>query len=149
MKPALPKVAFVCLGNACRSQMAEGFARTYGADVMSPASAGLMPAIAVPVETRQAMMEKNIDISRHTPKGLESFPPGGFDLLINMSGFQVPGYPDARVWDVRDPYGSGLDTYRVVRDQIEMLVMNLILELRRRSIGSKRVTRTAPRPPCS
>ena len=38
------RVLFICIGNSCRSQMAEGFARTYGADVTIPASAGLATA---------------------------------------------------------------------------------------------------------
>ena len=45
------RVLFVCVGNACRSQMAEGFARAYGKDVMVPESAGLAPAMTVPDET--------------------------------------------------------------------------------------------------
>ena len=48
------RVLFVCVGNACRSQMAEGFAHAYGADVMEPHSAGLAPAMAVPVVPRSA-----------------------------------------------------------------------------------------------
>jgi len=59
---ALKRVLFVCIGNACRSQMAEGFARAYGADVMIPASAGLAPAMNVARDTKTAMAEKDIDI---------------------------------------------------------------------------------------
>ena len=59
---------FVCIGNACRSQMAEGFARAYGGDVMEAASAGLSPAVAVPPDTIRAMDEKNIDIRGQFPK---------------------------------------------------------------------------------
>jgi arsenate reductase len=42
------RVLFVCVGNACRSQMAEAFARAYGSDVLVPASAGFIPAAKVP-----------------------------------------------------------------------------------------------------
>ena len=59
------RVLFVCVGNACRSQMAEGFARTYGSDVMIPASAGLAPASGVASATIRAMDEKNIDLRDH------------------------------------------------------------------------------------
>ncbi len=85
----IERVLFVCLGNACRSQMAEGFARTYGKDVMAPESAGLAPAMAVPQETQEIMAEKNIDISTQCPKPLSLFPPGHFDLVINMSGYPI------------------------------------------------------------
>ena len=42
--PGLKKVLFVCIGNSCRSQMAEAFARVYGSDILVAASAGLAPA---------------------------------------------------------------------------------------------------------
>ena len=127
------RVLFVCLGNACRSQMAEGFARAYGKDVMMPESAGLAPALAVPVETRQTMDEKNIDISSQFPKPVSVFPRGHFDRIVNMSGYPMPGFPMATEWKVHDPIGGTPEQYRVVRDQIEHLVMKLILDLRRSS----------------
>lgn len=126
------RVLFVCLGNACRSQMAEGFARVYGADVIDAASAGLTPAMTVPAETLETMAEKNIDISTQFPKPLSIFPRGHFDLVINMSGHAAPGYPEARKWTVSDPIGGSPAQYRASRDAIEQMVMMLILELRRR-----------------
>ena len=125
------RVLFVCLGNACRSQMAEGFARAYGKDVMIAESAGLAPAMTVPAETREAMAEKNIDISAQFPKPIEILQPSRFDLILNMSGYPLPGCPGAIEWKVRDPIGGTPEQYRAARDQIERLVMNLILELRR------------------
>jgi arsenate reductase (thioredoxin) len=131
----LARVLFVCLGNACRSQMAEGFARTYGKDVIAPESAGLAPAMAVPVETQQTMAEKNIDISKQCPKPVSLFPPGHFDLVINMSGYPISGLSSATEWKVRDPIGGTPEQYRATRDHIEQLVMKLILDLRRKNNG--------------
>ena len=131
----LARVLFVCLGNACRSQMAEGFARTYGKDVMAPESAGLAPAMAVPLETQQTMAEKNIDISAHCPKPVSLFPPGHFDMVINMSGYPISGLSSATEWRVRDPIGGTPEQYRATRDLIEQLVMKLILDLRRKNKG--------------
>jgi arsenate reductase len=128
----LPRVLFVCVGNACRSQMAEGFARTYGKDVMAPHSAGLAPAMVVPEETRQTMAEKNIDISAQFPKPVSLFPNAHFDLVVNISGYPIPRYPTAVEWKVNDPIGGSDELYRATRDQIEQLVMKLILELRRK-----------------
>jgi arsenate reductase len=125
------RVLFVCLGNACRSQMAEGFARTYGSDVMTPDSAGISPAMLVPLETRQTMAEKNIDVSDQFPKPVDMFPDKQFDIVVNMSGYSVPGYPQAREWKVADPIGGTAEEYRAVRDYIEQLVMRLVVELRR------------------
>src|SRR5580698_6940777 len=99
------RVLFICIGNSCRSQMAEGFARTYGGDVLIAASAGLAPAYMVAQDTVRAMEEKNIDIRDQFPKGLKQLGRAHFDLFVNMSGYDLP--PDietpVRRWDVADP----------------------------------------------
>jgi arsenate reductase (thioredoxin) len=127
------RVLFVCVGNACRSQMAEGFARAYGKDVMTPESAGLAPAMTVPEETRQTMAEKNIDISTQFPKPVNLFPPGLFETVVNISGYRIPGYSQTLDWKVNDPIGGSPAEYRAARDQLEQLVMKLILDLRRKN----------------
>jgi protein-tyrosine-phosphatase len=77
------------------------------------------------------MAEKNIDISAQFPKPIEILQPSRFDLILNMSGYPLPGCSAAIEWKVRDPIGGTPEQYRAARDQIERLVMNLILELRR------------------
>jgi arsenate reductase len=84
------RVLFICIGNSCRSQMAEGFARTYGADVMIAASAGLAPAFMVAQDTVRAMDEKNIDLRDQFPKSLKQLGRAQFDLFVNMSGYDLP-----------------------------------------------------------
>jgi arsenate reductase (thioredoxin) len=126
------RVLFVCIGNACRSQMAEGFARTLGGDVMIPASAGLAPAVVVAPDTIRAMDERNIDLRDHFPKSLRHLGRANFDLVINMTGFFLPAEFKGRIvdWDVADPVFMDYTEHCEVRDTIEQLVMNLILELR-------------------
>ena len=126
------RVLFLCLGNSCRSQMAEGFARAYGADVIAAQSAGLTPAIDVAPLTLQVMREKNIDLGDAFPKGLDAVIGNGTDLIVNMSGHKLPAKSAAPVedWEVRDPIGESEEVYRDVRDEIEQRVMRLILELR-------------------
>ncbi len=121
--------------------MAEGFARTHGQDVMAARSAGLMPTIMVPRETSTAMREKGIDISGQFPKGLKDVMPEQMELVINMSGYPLPGVPKSvvRIWSVKDPMGKNPKVFNRVRDEIEGLVMNLIEELRRAHIGSAAV----------
>jgi protein-tyrosine-phosphatase len=127
------RVLFVCLGNSCRSQMAEGFARRYGSDVMDPASAGLSPARTISPLTRLVMREKNIELETHFPKGLDALG-GEFDLIVNMSGYKLPAMTaPVNEWNVEDPIGEGEEIFREVRDQIEHQVMHLILALRRES----------------
>ena len=134
MTPASRKrVLFVCIGNACRSQMAEAFARTYGSDVMIPASVGLMPAHAVAPQTVRAMDEKNIDLRQQFPKLLRHLGRADFDLVVNMSGFFLP--PEFKAWravdwEVADPVQMEYEEHCRIRDMIEALVMKLVVQLR-------------------
>ena len=132
-KTAKRRVLFVCIGNACRSQMAEAFARKYGSDILTVQSAGLAPAGILPPLTRQVLTEKNIPWEGQFPNGLESFTGEPFEVVVNLSGKRLPpAFANARLieWDVRDPIGESESVYRAVAVQIEGLVMRLILELR-------------------
>lgn len=131
--PKKLRVLFICIGNSCRSQMAEGFARKYGSDVLIPASAGLAPAYIVAPDTVRAMDEKNIDIRDQFPKTLKHLGRAQFDLFVNMSGHDLPPENETpvRVWDVADPVAEDYDTHCKIRDEIETRVMGLILEMRR------------------
>lgn len=114
--------------------MAEGFARAYGSDVIVPASAGLMPALSVAADTIRAMSEKNIDIRSHFPKSWRHVGIGRFDLVVNMSGCPLPHhvhFPPVQEWSVSDPVAMKYKEHCRIRDGIEKLVMQLILELRR------------------
>lgn len=130
---ARKKVLFVCIGNSCRSQMAEGFARMYGSDVMEARSAGLMPAPMIAPLTLKIMEEKNIRLDGYFPKSFEDLGGDKFDLLVNMSGVKLPSKLNVKVeeWTVRDPMGEKEPVYRDVANQIEGLVMRLILGLRK------------------
>ncbi|MCU1236680.1 MAG: protein tyrosine phosphatase [Candidatus Solibacter sp.] len=134
MMPALRKrVLFVCIGNACRSQMAEAFARSYGDDVLIAASAGVAPAVKLAPDTIHAMEEKNIDIRDHFPKGLRHLGRAEFDIVVNMSGMFLPETLGARIvdWEVADPVSMEYSEHCEIRDDIEQRVMKLVLELRR------------------
>lgn len=125
------RVLFVCIGNSCRSQMAEGFARAYGSDVIDAHSAGLSPAMIIQPETKQVLLEKNISTEGQFPKDLQTVLNDSFDVVVNMSGerLQIPGVRMIN-WTVPDPIGLPEMFYRTVATQIEGLVMRLILDLR-------------------
>jgi len=128
------RVLFVCIGNACRSQMAEAFARAYGGDVLIAASAGLHPASFLAPHTIRAMSEKNLDLRDHFPKSIRQLGKRArFDLVVNMSGFPLPDRMEApeREWDVPDPVSMSYEDHCTVRDRIESLVVQLVAELRR------------------
>jgi len=128
---AKKRVLFVCIGNSCRSQMAEAFARVYGHDVMDPHSAGLAPATSIAPMTAQVLGEKNVAIGDQFPKGLDMMARVPFDIVVNMSGSKI-ALPGARLieWPVVDPIGQKDEVYRAVAERIEGLVMRLIIELR-------------------
>ena len=128
---AKKRVLFVCIGNSCRSQMAEAFAQAYGADILEVQSAGVAPANYIAPLTKQTLGEWNLNIDHHFPKGLDGMRSHMFDVVINMSGtpLRLPGTLVID-WMVQDPIGQSPEFYRTVATQIEGLVMRLILELR-------------------
>ena len=83
--------------------------------------------------TKKVMEAKNINIDEISPKDLTKVDLPGLDLVINMSGRRLPTRlpVETREWKIEDPIGKPEEFYLVVRDQIEMQVMHLVLELRR------------------
>jgi arsenate reductase (thioredoxin) len=114
--------------------MAEGFARCYGSDVLEAESAGLAPAAIVQPMTKKVMEEKNINLNGIIPREIASLDLNSFDLIVNMSGRKLPVNAAAEVqdWAVEDPIGKDEAVYIGARDKIEMRVMRLILELRKK-----------------
>jgi arsenate reductase (thioredoxin) len=122
----------MCLGNICRSPMAEALARKYGSDVLEVSSAGLTPAINTTPYTRKVLEEKNVDLGDHVPRRFYDLDLSQYDLIVNMSGSMLPknlGVP-VEDWQVDDPMGRSEDDFRAAREVIEMLVMRLILRVR-------------------
>jgi len=115
--------------------MAEGFANHYGKDVLQAASSGLAPTVIVARETIDTMSEKNIDISHQFPKKFDPIEARDADLIVNMSGFVLPGKLTVPIeeWKVRDPFGDSMEVYMQSANDVEMKVMALILRLRRES----------------
>jgi arsenate reductase len=84
MEPAIkkPRVLFLCTGNSCRSQMAEGWARHLKGDLVEPCSAGLDLRPLNPVAVR-VMAEAGVDISRQRPKHIDELP-GEFEYVVTV-----------------------------------------------------------------
>jgi arsenate reductase len=126
------KVLFLCLGNICRSPMAEAMARKYGSDVLEVSSAGLTPAMNTTPFTRSVLQEKNVELGDHLPRRFRDLDLANYDLIVNMSGSALPktlGVP-IEDWKVDDPMGGTEDEFRAARETIEMLVMHLVLRAR-------------------
>ena len=115
--------------------MAEGFANHYGSDVLRAASAGISPVTSIVAPTVATMQEKNINVSLHVPKLYDPRFADRYDLVINMSGYKLPGSPPRNLqeWTIADPFRSSAAVYRTVRDELEQKVMRVILQFRRES----------------
>jgi len=132
---ARTKVLFLCIGNACRSQMAEAIAKHAASDVIEPSSAGLVPFGEIPSTTLSVLEERGISAEGQSSKPLRSEDLAAADVVINMTGrpgktiFTEP-VSNIEDWDVGDPYGFNLSVYRGIRDQIETRVEDLARRLR-------------------
>jgi arsenate reductase (thioredoxin) len=129
------KVLFLCIGNACRSQMAEAIARHTASDVIEPSSAGLVPFGEIPLTTLAALNERGISAEGQTSKPLREEDMSAADIVINMTGRSgatifTEQLQHVEDWDVGDPYGSDLAVYREICHQIEARVDDLARRLR-------------------
>ena len=124
-----PAVLFVCVHNAGRSQMAAGFLRHLAADRVDVLSAGTAPADSINPVAVEAMLEVGIDIREAVPELLLSDTVKHSDVVITMGcGDQCPVFPGIRYedWALDDPAGQGIETVRLIRDDIQSRVLRLI-----------------------
>lgn len=122
------KVAFVCIHNSCRSQMAEGWAKYLGSDVLEVYSAGTEEYHEVKPLAVKVMEEAGVDMSSHYPKLLTDIPEE-IDILITMGcGVVCPFVPcqHQEDWGLTDPSGGHIEGFRGTRDIIKEKVENLI-----------------------
>ena len=124
------RLLFVCVENACRSQMAEGFARARAADGVAVWSAGSRPAQRVHPKAVRLMAEVGIDLTPHSPTGLDDLPQGeAWDLLVTLGCDDAcPHLPARRRvdWDLPDPKEMDDPDFRRVRDEIADRVARLM-----------------------
>jgi protein-tyrosine-phosphatase len=126
------KVLFVCTENACRSQMAEGFANHHGKNIIEAFSAGSKPSGEVNRNAIIVMKEKGIDISDYKSKSFNILPYDKFDYIISMGCQSLcPYFPETKniEWKIEDPKEKSLDFFRKIRDEIENKVADLIVQL--------------------
>lgn len=122
------KVAFVCIHNSCRSQMAEAWAKKLGSDVLEAYSAGTQNYLEVKPLAVKVMEEARVDMSEHFPKLLDDIP-SKIDILITMGcGVECPYVPcnHREDWGLIDPSGGSIDDFRKTRDIIKEKVLDLI-----------------------
>jgi arsenate reductase (thioredoxin) len=127
-----PRVLFVCVHNAGRSQMAAAYARAIAGARVDVLSAGSDPASAIHPIVLMAMRERGIDLARELPKLLRDDDVEASDVVITMGcGDACPVYPGKRYvdWELADPAEKSIDEVRAIRDEIESRVRELLCEL--------------------
>jgi arsenate reductase len=124
------KVLFLCTGNSCRSQMAEGLLGHINPDQYEVFSAGLKPSVVHPKAIR-IMQEIGIDISEQCSKSVGEFAEDSFDIVVTVCDYAKESCPAfggdvQRIhWSIPDPAGvigdeeKLLESFRAVRDQIK------------------------------
>jgi arsenate reductase (thioredoxin) len=117
-----PRVLFLCTGNSCRSQMAEGWLRHLAGGRFEAASAGTAP-VGVNPGAVAAMREVGIDISSQRSKNIDEFAPDQLDLVITVcdrAKENCPVLPGVRMlhWLFDDPAHKEFSEFQRVRDEI-------------------------------
>jgi arsenate reductase len=132
------RLLFVCTANACRSPMAEGFARHYGNGQIEVFSAGIAPG-ALDLRAVRVMAEKQINIASHVPKSVSKIALDEMDLVVTLCDYAqqyCPGGPPAQHrlhWSIPDPSSRWapdwlvLRTYRNVRDDLSSRIRDLVI----------------------
>lgn len=130
------RTLFVCIGNSCRSPMAEAIANARHADVIDAFSAGLGPAPIVQALTFACLRENGVELDpQKKPQQLTKADWASADLIVNISGHGVLAViPDYKgkilIWEVPDPIGQPMAVYRIARDLIDQQVDALADALR-------------------
>lgn len=137
----MKKVMFLCTGNSCRSQMAEGFARELGKGIIETHSAGLMPAGTVHPRAIAVMNEAGIDISHHKSKTIDPKLMEKMDIIVTVCGnaeASCPMTPPAVTrmhWPIDDPVAAVgtedeiMNEFRKARDEVQENIRDLIRSL--------------------
>ena len=122
-----PKVAFLCMHNSCRSQVAEALAREIASDTFEVYSAGYEPSYTVDDKTAWMLLEYcSYDITERHPRHASELPE--VDIVVNLgSGNEFSHIPCSysETWNVENPKGKGDDAYREMIEDIRKRIYEL------------------------
>jgi len=127
-----PRVLFVCVHNAGRSQMAAVLLERYGAGAIDVRSAGSRPAHELNPAVVEAMRVVGVDLAGRTPSALRDDDVRAADVVVTMGcGDACPVFPGRRYedWELDDPSGRDATAVRRIRDEVDARVRRLAGEL--------------------
>ena len=112
------RLLFVCVGNSCRSQMAEGLARSMG---HTADSAGTHPNSATMASNAQNYLHsRGINTDGMVPKSVDGFSAEDYDMVISMGcGVHCPAMKIDEDWGLDDPVGGEYEFYKTTAEEIE------------------------------
>jgi arsenate reductase len=127
-------ILFVCVENAGRSQMAEGFFRKYAPEGYEPLSAGTKPISQINPLAIQVMNEIGLDISDQKSKDLTEDMIRNSDKIINMGCMDKNFCPTLFIpkvldWGIEDPKDKPIEQVREIRDEIERRIKELATDV--------------------
>lgn len=127
-------VLFVCVENAGRSQMAEGFFKKYAPKGFKAQSAGTKPVSQINPIVVEAMREVGIDISNQKSKEITEEMMRSSNPIVNMgcmdkSFCPTLFLPNVIEWNLPDPKGQSIEKVREIRDEIEERIKELVAEI--------------------
>ena len=134
------RVMFVCIGNSCRSPMAESIAIRDAGDLIEPSSAGLSALGVVQEQTLETLRRNGYPTAALQSKAIAKSEWAAADLIINMSGyhkqrtFPRTDWHKIEDWDIDDPYGEDSQVYQRTFDDIRTRIEALMLRLRASSV---------------
>src|SRR6267154_409602 len=146
-KDGRTKVLFVCIGNACRSPMAEAIARLDAPDAIEAFSAGLAPLGFVVGLTKQTLMRNGYGVEGLESKGISPEVWEQADIVINISGRPreqaFREFSKVEDWEIEDPFGGDPDDYQQVFEKIRLRVAELTQECRKEIAAVRSAERRA------
>jgi protein-tyrosine-phosphatase len=127
-------ILFVCVENAGRSQIAEGFFRKYAPEGYEPISAGTKPTSQINPIAVQAMDEVGVDIKQQKPKEITEDMMRNSTNIVNMGCMDKSFCPTQFIpnlidWGIEDPKGKSIEQVRGIRDDIEQRIRQLVTNL--------------------
>lgn len=125
----MPSILFVCIHNACRSQIAEALCKRM-APGWTVASAGSNPSARVDRKAVGILRRRGLAMNSPKPKGFQEFPAVEWDYVVGMGcGGRCPLGLRTRTfieWDIPDPEDGPMELYQTFYNDLERRIRNLI-----------------------
>jgi len=128
----MPSILFVCIHNACRSQIAEAICRSLVDGTWRIASAGTNPSDRVDSKAAVVLDRHDLAMRSPAPKGFDDLPAIGWDYVVRIDGGKKPFSVQAnRVleWDIPDPFDGPMELYESLFEELTRRVRQLIQEI--------------------